>query len=102
MFIVHVTVRVKPQFEEAFKTASTENARNSLLEPGVVRFDVGQSLEDPAEFVLVEVYKTEADAALHKETAHYKAWRDAVESMMAEPRRSKKFKNVCPTDANWQ
>ena len=96
MFIVHVNVRVLPESIEAFKTASAENAGHSLEESGVARFDVVQSVEDPAEFVLVEVYKSEADAARHKETAHYEKWRDAVQSMMAEPRRSKKFQNVFP------
>jgi (4S)-4-hydroxy-5-phosphonooxypentane-2,3-dione isomerase len=98
MLIVHVHVRVKPESVEAFKTATLANARASLKEPGVVRFDVVQEQEDPAWFVLVEVYRDAAAAAAHKETAHYPIWRDAVASMMAEPRRSVKFNNVFPED----
>jgi quinol monooxygenase YgiN len=91
MLIVHVHVDVKADYVEAFKKASIENARNSVQEPGVVRFDVIQNNEDPTKFVLVEIYKTADDPARHKETAHYKTWRDTVEEMMAEPRSSTKF-----------
>jgi quinol monooxygenase YgiN len=91
MLIVHVHVNVKPESIEAFKTASIENAKNSVQEPGVIRFDVIQNNDDPTQFVLVEIYKTADDPAKHKETAHYKTWRDTVENMMASPRSSTKF-----------
>ncbi len=101
MFIVHVFVRVKPDLIEAFMTASIENARNSVEEPGIARFDVIQQSDDKSSFVLIEVYRTPGDAALHKETAHYKAWRESVADMMAEPRSSVKYGNVFPDDAGW-
>lgn len=101
MFIVHVAVHVKPECVEAFKEATQENARNSVREPGIARFDVVQDLEVPTRFVLVEAYRTPDDPARHKETAHYKKWRDAVEPMMAEPRRSTKFRNIFPPDGDW-
>jgi quinol monooxygenase YgiN len=101
MHIVHVHVRVKPECVDGFKKASIENAQNSLREPGVARFDVVQQKNDPVRFVLVEAYRTEADALKHKETFHYAAWRDAVEEMMAEPRSSVKYTNVFPEDAGW-
>jgi quinol monooxygenase YgiN len=96
MLVVHVHVHVKPESVEGFKTATLANARASLKEPGVVRFDVVQKQDDPARFVLVEVYRDAAAAAAHKETPHYPVWRDAVASMMAEPRHSVKFNNVFP------
>jgi len=101
MLVVHVFVRVKPDCVDAFKAVSEENARNSNKEPGIARFDVVQEREDPTRFVLVEVYRTADDPARHKETAHYKKWRDAVEGMMAEPRRSVKFSNIFPADEGW-
>jgi quinol monooxygenase YgiN len=90
MLIVHVHVHVTPESVDAFREATLENARSSVQEPGVVRFDVIQQADDPRRFVLVEIYRTADDPARHKETAHYAAWRDAVEPMMAEPRRSVK------------
>jgi autoinducer 2-degrading protein len=101
MFIVHVHVHVKPESVEAFKEATLENARNSVQEPGIARFDVIQQLDDPTRFVLVEVYRTPDDPAEHKKTAHYQAWRDAVAEMMAEPRTSVKYDNVFPDDEGW-
>jgi len=101
MFVVHVHVHVKPESVEAFKAATLENARNSVQEPGIARFDVIQQLDDPAHFILVEVYRTPDDPAEHKKTAHYQAWRDAVAEMMAEPRSSVKYDNVFPDDVGW-
>jgi autoinducer 2-degrading protein len=101
MFIVHVHVHVKPEFVEAFKETTMENARNSVQEPGIARFDVIQRLDDPTRFVLVEVYRGQADTDRHKATAHYQKWRDAVAEMMAEPRSSVKYDNVFPDDEGW-
>ena len=101
MLVVHVHVHVKPECVEAFKAATLANARASVQEPGIARFDVAQQVDDPTRFVLVEVYRTAEAPAQHKETAHYATWRDAVAPMMAEPRSSVKFGNVFPDDASW-
>ncbi|MGC8795135.1 MAG: putative quinol monooxygenase [Bryobacteraceae bacterium] len=101
MVIVHVHVHVKPEFVEAFRQATIENARESVKEPGVARFDVIQQTDDPTRFILVEVYRTPEAPAQHKETAHYQRWRDTVAEMMAEPRSSVKFTNVFPPDEGW-
>lgn len=101
MFIVFVYVHVKPESVEAFKEATLINARNSVLEPGIARFDVVQQLDDPTRFVLVEVYRTPDDPAEHKKTAHYKRWRETVADMMAEDRHSVKYKNVHPDESGW-
>ncbi len=98
MLIVHVHVHVKPDCVAAFKRATRANARESLKEPGVARFDVAQQQDDPTRFVLVEVYHDAEAAAAHKATAHYPVWRDAVTPMMAEPRQSVKFNEVSPDD----
>jgi quinol monooxygenase YgiN len=101
MFIVHVFVHVKPDQVEAFKEATLDNARNSIQEPGVARFDVLQQQDDETRFVLVEVYRTPEDPAKHKETEHYKRWRETVEPMMAESRSSVKHDNIYPDDEGW-
>lgn len=101
MFIVHVHVTVQPACIEAFKKATLANARASVQEPGIARFDVVQQQDQPANFVLVEVYRTPDDALRHKETAHYAAWRDAVAGMMAAPRTSLIFNNIFPDDNGW-
>ena len=101
MLVVHIDVQVKPECVEAFKQATLINARASLQEPGVARFDVVQRQDDPTHFVFVEAYRDAAAAAAHKETVHYPVWRDTVALMMAEPRQSVKFDNVFPEDKDW-
>lgn len=101
MLIVHVHVQVKPECIEAFKSATEENARASVQEAGIARFDVVQQMDDAARFVLVEVYRTAEATGAHKETAHYAKWRDTVADMMAVPRTSVKYANVFPEDAGW-
>jgi quinol monooxygenase YgiN len=101
MLIVHVHVWVKAEFVEAFRAATVENARSSVKEPGIARFDVIQAAGDPTRFILVEVYRTPEAPARHKETAHYQVWRDAVAGMLAEPRSSVKYVNIFPAEEGW-
>ena len=101
MLVVHVHVHVKPDCVTAFRAATLENARHSVQEPGIARFDICQQSDDPTRFVLVEVYRTADAPARHKKTAHYATWRDTVAAMMAEPRTSVKYGNVFPDDAGW-
>lgn len=101
MLIVHVQVHVKPDCVEAFKHATLQNARQSVQEAGIARFDVVQQQDDPTRFVLVEVYRTIEAPAQHKATPHYAAWRDAVAPLMAEPRSSVKFQAIFPDENGW-
>ena len=94
MLVTLVHVHVKPEHLDAFVAATKANHEASVKEPGNRRFDVLQLVEDPTRFVLVEAYVDEASAAAHKETAHYKAWREAVADWMAEPRKGVKYKGL--------
>ncbi len=98
---VHVEVRVVPGREADFLAATTENARESRNEPGVVRFDCLRSTDDPSRFLLIEIYRDADAAAAHKETAHYLTWRDTVADWMAQPRSSTKWENLDPDDQHW-
>jgi len=99
LLVVHVDIAVMPELVETFHAATAVNAAASREEPGILRFDVLADRSDPTHVVLVEVYRDEAAAAAHKQTAHYATWRDAVEPMMARPRTSVRFVNVTPDDA---
>ena len=101
MLIVHVDIHVLPEHVEAFREATIANARSSVKEPEIARFDVLQDAADPSHFVLVEVYRSPRGQPAHRETAHYQAWRDRVAGMMAEPRTSVKYDNVFPDDNGW-
>ncbi len=99
MLVVHVHVRVRPETRSDFLAATLVNARASLTEPGVLRFDVIEDQADPTHVVLVEVYRDADASAAHKQTAHYATWRDTVADMMAVPRESTKFSAAFPTEA---
>jgi quinol monooxygenase YgiN len=99
MLLVHVYVHVTPGSESAFLDATEVNARSSLDEPGVLRFDVLRDADSPERFILVELYRDSDAAAAHKTTAHYATWRDTVADMMAEPRSSQKYTPIFPSEA---
>ncbi len=101
MLVVLVQAHVKPEFVESFMHATLENARSSIHEAGVARFDVIQQQDDPTRFTLIEAYRDEGAPARHKETSHYLKWRDAVVDMMAESRSSVKYANIFPEDEGW-
>jgi len=101
MNIVHVHIQVKPDSINEFISETLENARQSVKEPGISRFDVLQQNDDPSKFVLVEVYRSEDAPTAHKQTAHYMRWRDQVADMMAQPRSGIKFSNLFPDDSGW-
>lgn len=91
MQVTIVQIKVKPESVEAFKAATMKNARASRQEPGVLRFDMCQQADDPSRFVLYEAYTDVQAVGAHKETSHYKVWRDTVAEMMAEPRVGLKY-----------
>jgi len=94
MLVIHVHIRIKPEFVERFKKVTLDNARASRKEPGIARFDLLQHEDDLTKFVLVEAYRTEEATAAHKETPHYQVWRDIAEPMMAEPRTRVRFTEI--------
>ncbi len=101
MHIVHVFIHVKEDKIEEFRSATIENAKNSLKEQGVARFDLLQQADAPTRFLLVEVYRTSDDVAKHKETSHYKHWQETVEPLMAEPRSRIIYRNIFPDESGW-
>ncbi len=102
MYVVVIQVHVKPEHCEEFLHATLENARNTVEEPGALRFDVLRQADDPTRFVLYEVYFDEAGMEAHKATPHYARWRDVVAPWMAEPRQGVKHVGLFPaTSDGW-
>ncbi len=101
MYIVHVFIHVKPDKVQEFEAATLENAKQSVKEPGIARFDLIRQVDDPTHFVLLEVYRAQEGHAQHKETPHYKRWQQIAEPMMAEPRRRIIYENVYPGNSGW-
>lgn len=94
-----VHIHIKPEYLDAFIEACRLNHQASIQEPGNLRFDLLQDPEDPMRFIFYEAYRTEVDAAVHKQTTHYEAWRDRVAEMMAEPRRGERMLGLLPSIA---
>jgi autoinducer 2-degrading protein len=97
MIVRVIDIRVKPERIQDFQASCLRNHRGSVREPGVLRFDVLQAEADPARFLLYEVYRDEPATQAHKETAHYLAWKQEVEPMMASPRQASAWKVLAPT-----
>ena len=98
MIVTFVHVWVKPKYIERFIEASTENHQNSIREKGNLRFDLVQDSKDSSKFVIYEAYESDEAARAHKETEHYKIWRDTVADWMAQPRVGEKHNIIAPTD----
>ena len=96
MQVTIVYVTVKPEHIDDFIDASRLNHESSVAEPGNRRFDVLQSTDDPSQFVLYEAYENAAEAANHKETEHYKKWRETVADWMAQPRSGVPYNGLFP------
>ena len=101
MFILNVHIHVLPAHLEAFKQATIVNATNSRREPGVVRFDVLQCVDNPTQFALYEVYRDRAAVDAHKQTAHYNEWAGKVTDWLAEPRTRVFYENLDPADESF-
>jgi autoinducer 2-degrading protein len=101
MHIVHVFIHVRPDKVTEFEAATLENAKESVKEPGIARFELIRQVDDPTRFVLLEVYRSPEGHPRHKETAHYKRWQEIAEPLMAEPRTRIIYENVHPGDAGW-
>lgn len=98
MYIVCVTVFVKPGQEDSFIRAIEKNHRGSLGEPGCLRFDVLRAEDDPSRFFLYEVYRDKDAFAAHQKTEHYLTWRQEVADWMAQPRQGVKHVSLFPSD----
>ena len=100
MYVVVVNVSVKPEAVAAFIAATQENHVQTRREADNLRFDVLRRTDDENRFVLYEVYASEAGFAAHQQTAHYLTWKEAVASMMAEPRAAQRYTSLFPEP--WQ
>ena len=94
MYVAAVTVFVKPHFLPKFIEATLDNARNTRKEPGNVRFDVSQCVDDPCRFLLYEAYRTAEDFGAHQQTPHYLRWKMTVADWMARPREGVKHNGL--------
>ncbi len=102
MVVNVVTIHVKPEHIAEFIAATVDNHTGTRTEPGNKRFDVIQAVDDPARFMLYEVFASQEAVEAHRQTAHYKVWRAKVDAWMAQPRELVSHKPLAPADpAAW-
>ncbi|MBN2541509.1 antibiotic biosynthesis monooxygenase [bacterium] len=100
MIVTCVNVYVKEEYIDDFIEATIENHKNSILEPGNMRFDVLQQKDDRKRFTLYEAYESPEAAAEHKMTEHYLKWRRTVADWMAQPREGIPHDVIAPLERN--
>jgi (4S)-4-hydroxy-5-phosphonooxypentane-2,3-dione isomerase len=98
MIVTCVYVHVKPDVIDSFIDATVANHKESVKEPGNLRFDFIQQSDDPCRFMIYEAYDSVEAAASHKDTTHYMKWRDSVIDHMAEPRKGVRYNIIEPND----
>ena len=99
---VHVKGQLAAGTSKSFHLETLENAKNSILESGISRFDYLKRIDSETDdFLLIEVYRDDGAPAAHKETAHYNKWRAAVADSMAVPRAATKFRTLFPPFDQW-
>ncbi len=107
MYVLLVSLRVKPERREEFLRAAEEDGRGSREdEPGCLRFDVLQDQADPNHYYYYEVYRDEAAFKEHSKephSPHYRVWREAVAAGVLEgPAEITRCWTVFPTDEAWR
>jgi (4S)-4-hydroxy-5-phosphonooxypentane-2,3-dione isomerase len=71
--------------EAEFQEKMLAQAKRCLAnEPGCLQFDVVQDPQNPARFVMLEVYKDDAAVKTHQESQHFKDFRPIVGDLVAD------------------
>jgi len=94
MVIVEVYLTIKKDRIKEFIEFTNDNVTNSVKEPGVIRFEFFKDLDTENKFVLFEMFKSVEDQNKHRETAHYKRWKESTTEMLEEPYTRNSFEYV--------
>ena len=74
MFVLVVSLRIKPENVERFMKQVLENARAARKEPGCRQFDVLVDPKDKTKVMLYEIYNDEKAFEAHQQTPHFKKY----------------------------
>jgi quinol monooxygenase YgiN len=97
MYIFLVHSHIQPEHVERFKEITIQNAEASRGEAGCVRFDVLQQADDPTRFTFIEMFSSEEDGVIHRETSHFKKWLEEAVPLMVEQRTRVLYRDVSVT-----
>ncbi|MEW9548198.1 putative quinol monooxygenase [Nonomuraea sp. NPDC050783] len=84
MIFITAKFRVKPEHADRWPEITREFTEATRAEPGCLWFDWSRSLDDPAEYVLVEAFRDDAAGAAHVQSPHFKQAQEALPRHLAE------------------
>lgn len=73
MYFIVVKFKTKPEHTDRFMKLVGPFTAATRAEPGNLWFDWSRSIEDPAEFVLIEAFADDEAAGTHVKSDHFKA-----------------------------
>jgi quinol monooxygenase YgiN len=84
MITVIIQIKVHPEQVDAFKALTLPNAKERVQSAGNLRFEVYQQEDKPTQFVMVEVFRSQAEIDAYYATKSYREWHAATAPMVAE------------------
>jgi quinol monooxygenase YgiN len=85
MYIVLVVVTIRPEMRTEFEQALLHNARESVAnDEGCRRFDISQDVDDPARWILHEIYDAPESHAKHRQSTHFLAYDNVAQRAIIE------------------
>lgn len=86
MYFIVVTFETQPEWSDRWMELVADFTASTRAEPGNLWFDWSRSVENPAEFVLVEAF-TDDGAGPHVSSAHFaRAMEEMPQALAATPR----------------
>jgi quinol monooxygenase YgiN len=74
MYVIFSINKIKSEHLAEFVEQVRVHAINSNAEPGCVRYEVLQDVDDPETVCLHEVFRDEAAFAAHQDAGYYREW----------------------------
>ena len=84
MIFITAKFRIRPDEAEEWPAISRSFTEATRAEPGCLWFDWSRSLDDPAEYVLVEAFRDDAAGAAHVQSEHFRAAQRDLPPHLAE------------------
>ena len=78
MYVIYSINKIRAEHLEEFVEQVRAHARNSSAEPGCLRYEVLQDVDDPQTVCLHEVFEDESAFAAHQAADYYRAWMDRL------------------------
>ena len=102
MIALVVTIRIQPPHREAFMDAMLDDASHSVQdEPGCLRFDVLEDVDDPNQIYLYEVYRNEEALEAHRQAPHFLRWKHTTRDWFDGEPVVGQAATVYPADEDW-